>query len=59
VHRKLCAGVESNIKKKTFTFDRLPQAYHKHLKSTNLIERLNQEIKRRTLLVRIIPGEAS
>ena len=29
-------------------FHRLPRAHHKHLKSTNLIERLNQEIKRRT-----------
>jgi transposase-like protein len=30
-----------------------------NLKSTNLLERLNQEIKRRTLLVRISPDEAS
>jgi putative transposase len=29
------------------------------LKSTNLLERFNQEIKRRTLVVRIIPDEAS
>jgi hypothetical protein len=37
----------------------LPDEHHKHLKSTNMLERLNQEIKRRTLLVRIFPNEAS
>lgn len=58
VHRKLCEWVEANIEE-TFAFYRLPRAHHKHLKSTNLIERLNQEIKRRTLLVRIFPDEAS
>ncbi len=57
-HRKLCDWVEANIEE-TFAFHRLPRAHHKHLKSTNLIERLNQEIKRRTLLVRIFPDEAS
>ena len=50
--------MEANIEE-TFAFHRLPRAHHKHLKSTNLIERLNQEIKRRTLLVRIFPDEAS
>jgi len=29
------------------------------LKSTNLLERLNEELKRRTLLVRIFPNAAS
>jgi putative transposase len=55
---KLCEWVERNIAD-TFTFYRLPEAHHKHLKSTNMLERLNQEIKRRTLLVRIFPNEAS
>ena len=32
---------------------------HKHLKSTNRLERFNQEIKRRMLVVRIFPDEAS
>ena len=57
-HPKLCTWVEANIDE-TFAFYRLPRAHHKHLKSTNLLERLNQEIKRRTLLVRIFPDEAS
>jgi transposase-like protein len=55
---KLCAWVETNIEE-TWTFYRLPRAHHKHLKSTNLLERFNQEIKRRTLVVRIFPDEAS
>ena len=55
---KLCAWVETNIEE-TWTFDRLPREHHKHLKSTNLLERFNQEIKRRTLVVRIFPDEAS
>lgn len=43
--------MESHIEE-TWTFYRLPLAHHKHLKSTNLLERFNQEIKRRTLVVR-------
>lgn len=57
-HPKLCAWVEANIDE-TFAFYRLPREHHKHLKSTNMLERLNQEIKRRTLLVRIFPDESS
>jgi transposase-like protein len=50
--------VESNIEE-TFTFYRLPREHHKHLKSTNLLERLNEELKRRTHVIRIFPNEAS
>jgi putative transposase len=55
---KLCLWVEGNIEE-TWTFYRLPVSHHKHFKSTNLLERFNQEIKRRTLVVRIFPDEAS
>ena len=55
---RLGAWVETNIEE-TWTFYRLPLAHHKHLKSTNLLERFNQEIKRRSLVVRIFPDEAS
>ena len=55
---KLCEWVERNIEE-TWTYYRLPLAHHKHLKSTNLLERFNQEIKRRTLVVRIFPNESS
>ncbi|OPZ61430.1 MAG: Transposase, Mutator family [Firmicutes bacterium ADurb.Bin506] len=55
---KLCDWVEANIEE-TFTFYRLPRQHHKHLKSTNMLERLNEEIKRRTHVVRIFPHEGS
>jgi putative transposase len=57
-YAKLCAWVEENIDE-TLTYYRLPLAHHKHMKSTNMLERLNQEIKRRTHVVRIFPNEAS
>jgi putative transposase len=55
---KLCDWVETNIEE-TLTFYRLPRQHHKNLKSTNLLERLNEEIKRRTLVVRIFPNTAA
>jgi transposase-like protein len=55
---KLGAWVAENIEE-TFPFYRWPQAHHNHLKSTNLLERLNQELKRRTHVVRIFPNAAS
>ncbi len=57
-YAKLCAWVEEGMEE-TFTFYRFPREHHKHLKSTNLLERYNQEIKRRTHVVRIFPNEAS
>ncbi len=55
---KLCDWVEGNIEE-TFSFYRLPREHHKHMKSTNMLERLNEEIKRRTLVARIFPNAAS
>jgi len=55
---KLCEWVEENIGE-TFSFYRLPLQHHKHLKSTNMLERFNEEIKRRTRVPRIFPNEAS
>lgn len=55
---KLVDWVEDNIDE-TFTFYRLPGAHHRHMKSTNMLERYNEEIKRRTRVVRIFPNEAS
>ena len=57
-HPKLCAWVEETIEE-TWTFYALPAAHHKHMKSTNMLERLNEEFKRRTHIVRIFPNEAS
>lgn len=55
---KLVDWVENNIDE-TLSFYRLPLAHHKHMKSSNMLERLNQEIKRRTLVVRIFPNPES
>ena len=55
---KLCTWVEDNIES-TLSFYRLPREHHKHLKSTNMLERLMEEFKRRTLVVRIFPNAAS
>jgi putative transposase len=57
-YAKLCAWVEDNIGE-TLSFYSLPHGHHKHLKSTNMLERLNEEIKRRTRVVRIFPNEQS
>ncbi len=57
-YAKLCGWVEEAIEQ-TWTFYGLPAAHHKHLKSTNMLERLNEEFKRRTHVVRIFPNEAS
>ena len=37
----------------------LPEPHRKRLRSTNMLERLNQEIKRRTVIIRIFPNEKS
>jgi len=55
---RLCNWVEDNIEE-TWTFYRLPLPHHKHMKSTNMLERFNEELKRRTRVVRIFPNEAS
>jgi transposase-like protein len=55
---KLTSWVEEHIEQ-TLTYYRWPAQHHKHLRSTNMLERLNQEIKRRTFIIRIFPNEAS
>lgn len=57
-YAKLVDWVEHHIEE-TFTYFTLPAMHHKHMKSTNMLERFNEEIKRRTRVVRIFPNEAS
>ena len=57
-YAKFVDWVEENIEQ-TFTYFVLPAAHHKHMKSTNMLERFNEEIKRRTRVVRIFPNQAS
>ncbi|EJT01417.1 transposase mutator type (plasmid) [Rhizobium sp. CCGE 510] len=54
---RLTGWVEEAIEQ-TLTFFRLPRTHHKHLKST-MLERLNEEIRRRTYVVRIFPNTDS
>ena len=44
---RLVAWAEETIEE-TLTFYRLPRQHHKHLKSTNMLEPLNEEIRRRS-----------
>ena len=55
---KFCSWAEDNIER-TLSFYCLPVQHHKHMKSTNMLERQNEEIKRRTRVVRIFPNPAS
>lgn len=57
-YQRLCTWVEDNIEE-TLSFYRLPRTHHKHMRSTNVLERFNQEIKRRTHIVRIFPNAES
>ena len=57
-YAKLCSWVEDAIEE-TFSFYKLPRGHHKHLKSTNMLARLNEEIRRRTRVVRIFPNDQS
>jgi len=57
-YAKLIDWVEENIGS-TLSFYRLPRQHHKHMKSSNMLERLNEELRRRTYVVRIFPNAAS
>jgi hypothetical protein len=46
-YSKLTGWIEENIDE-TLSFYRLTRQHHKHLKSTNMLERLNEEIRGRT-----------
>ncbi len=37
----------------------LPEHHRKRMRTTNMLERFNEEIKRRTLILRIFPNEQS
>ncbi len=55
---KRCDWVEDRIEQ-TCSFYRLPRQHHRHVKPTNMLERFNQEIKRRTHIARTFPNGAS
>jgi len=55
---KLVDWAEPNLTEGFAVFS-LPQNIRKHLRTSNLIERMNQELKRRSRVVRIFPNENS
>lgn len=55
---RLTGWAEETIEQ-TLTFFCLPRQHHKHLTSTNMLERLNEEIRRRNYVVRIFPNTES
>ena len=50
--------LENNIDE-SLTFYMFPEKHWRRIKTTNMIERVNQEIKRRTRVVRLFPNESS
>ena len=55
---KLVDWMEANLEE-GFTVFNFPKEHRKRLRTTNPLERLNREIKRRTRTVSIFPNEAS
>jgi len=55
---KLSEWMETNIPE-GFTVFRVPENQRKKLRSTNMVERLNRKIKRRTRVATLFPNEAS
>ena len=55
---KLALWLEANVEESLAVFD-LPPAHRKRLRTSNLPERVNKEIKRRTRVATLFPNEAS
>ena len=55
---KLAAWMEENLPE-GLTVLALPPAHQKRMRTSNALERVNQEIKRRTRVARLFPNEAS
>lgn len=55
---KLAAWLEANVPQ-ALTVLSLPAAHRRKLRTTNMLERINKEIKRRTRVAMLFPNEAS
>jgi transposase-like protein len=55
---RLAQWIEENIPQSFAVFE-LPVAHRRRVRSTNMLERLNREIKRRTKVATLFPNEAS
>jgi transposase-like protein len=55
---KLAEWMEENVPE-SFAVFRLPPAHRQRLRTTNMLERINRELKRRTRVATLFPNEAS
>ncbi len=55
---KLAEWMEENVPESLTVF-RLPVSHRKRLRTTNMLERLNRELKRRTRVATLFPNEPS
>lgn len=55
---KLAAWLDHNVAESLAVFD-IPTEHRRRLRTTNLLERINKEIKRRTRVATLFPNEAS
>jgi len=55
---RLSEWLEENVPEGLTVFE-LPASHRRRLRTTNCVERINQEIKRRTSVARLFPNEAS
>jgi transposase-like protein len=55
---KLAAWMDANVPE-SFTVMKLPPSHRRRLRTTNMVERLNRELKRRTRVATLFPNDAS
>ena len=55
---RLATWIDDNIAEGLTTFD-FPEHHRRHLRTTNLLENLNREVRRRTRVATLFPNEAS
>lgn len=55
---RLTEWLEANVPE-SLTVPRLPPAHRQRLRTTNMLERLNRELKRRTRVATLFPNEAA
>jgi putative transposase len=55
---KLSAWMEENVPE-SFAVFRLPAGHRRRLRTTNMLERVNRELKRRTRVATLFPNDAS
>lgn len=57
-HEELANWLEENIEE-TLTYFHFPPSYRQRIRTTNMLERFNQELKRRSEVIRVFPNAES